>query len=68
MFEPVSVRLERFIERSDALQTIQFAYRKGLGTGDAVSFMTHTLPSPLESGQEALLVDFSAVLDMVNHH
>ena len=31
----VSFRLGRFMERSDLLQTTQFAYRKGLGTCDA---------------------------------
>ena len=31
----VSVRLGRFMERSGALPTTQFAYRKGQGTCDA---------------------------------
>ena len=41
------------------LPTTQFAYRKGLGTCDAV----------LERGQEARIVqiDFSAAFDRVNH-
>ena len=37
MFERlVSVRLRRFMERSGVLPTTQFAYRKGLGTCDAL--------------------------------
>ena len=41
--------------------TTQFAYRKGLGICDALSCMSHTLQSALESGQEARIVqiDFS---------
>ena len=52
----VSVRLGRFMERSGVLPTTQFAYRKGLGTCDALLCMSHTLLSTLESGQEALIV------------
>ena len=39
----VSVRLRRFMERSDVLPTTQFAYRKGLGTCDALMSVSHTL-------------------------
>ena len=70
MFERlVSVRLGRFMERSGVLPTTQFAYRKGLGTCDALLFVSHTLQSALESGQEARIVqiDFSAAFDRVNH-
>ena len=35
------------------LATTQFAYRKGLGTCDALLCVSHTLQSALESGQEA---------------
>ena len=65
----MSVRLERFIERSGLLPTIQFAYRKGLGTCDALLCVSHALQSALESGQEARIVqiDFSAAFDSVNH-
>ena len=64
----MSVRLLRFMERSCVLPTTQFAYRKGLGTCDALLCVSHTLQSALESGQEARIVqiDFSAVFDMVN--
>ena len=51
------------------LPTTQFAYRKGLGTCDALLCMSHTLQSALESGQEASIVqiDFSAAVVRVNH-
>ena len=51
------------------LPTTQFAYRKGLGTCDALLCMSDTLQSALESGQEAriVLIDFSATFDRVNH-
>ena len=65
----VSVRLGRFMERSRVLPTTEFAYRKGLGTSDALLCGTHTLQSALESGQEARIVqiDFSAAFDRVKH-
>ena len=46
----VSVHLERFMEHSGVLPTTQFAYRKGLGTCDALLCVSHTLQSALESG------------------
>ena len=46
----VSVRLGRFMERSGVLPTPHFAYRKGLGTCDALLCVSHTLQSALESG------------------
>ena len=46
----VSVRLGRFMKRSGVLPTTQFAYRKGLGTCDALLCVSHTLQSALESG------------------
>ena len=56
------------MEHSGVLPTTQFAYRKGLGTCDALVCMSHTLRSPLESGQEARIVqiDFNAAFDRVN--
>ena len=52
------------MERSGALPTTQFAYRKGLGTCDALLCVSHALQSTLESGQEARImqIDFSAAL------
>ena len=51
------------------LPTTQFAYRKGLGTCDALLCVAHTLQSALEMGQEARIVqiDFSAPFDRVSH-
>ena len=51
------------------LPTTQFAYRKGLGTCDALLCVSHTLQNALENGQEARIVqiDFSAAFDRVNH-
>ena len=66
----VSVRLGQFMEPSGLLPTTQFAYRKGLGTCDALLCMSHALQSALESGQEARIVpiDFSPAFDRINHH
>ena len=60
----VSVRLGPFMERSGVLPTTQFAYRKSLGTCDALLSVSHTLQIALERGQEARIVqiDFSAAL------
>ena len=51
------------------LPTIQFTYRKGLGTSDALLCVAHSLQSALEIGQEARIVqiDFSATFYRVNH-
>ena len=43
----MSVRLGQFMERSGVLPTSQFAYRKGLGTCDALSCLSYTLQSAL---------------------
>ena len=65
----VSVHLGWFIECSGVLPTTQFAYWKGLGTCDALLYVSHTLQSALEGGQEARMVQigFSAASDKVNH-
>ena len=57
------------MESSGVLPTTQFAYRRGLGTCDALVCMSHTLQSALESGQVAriVLIDFIAAFDRVNH-
>ena len=66
---PVSVRLGRFMECRGLLPTTQFAYRKGLGTCDALLCVAHTLQSALEMGQEATTVqiDISADFDRVSY-
>ena len=65
----VSVRLGRFMECRGVLPTTQFAYRKGLGTCDAILCVAYNLQSALEMRQEARIVqvDFSAASDRVNH-
>ena len=65
----VAGRLRRFMEHCGVLPTTQFAYRKGLGTCDALLCVSHTLQSALESGQEARImqIDFSAAFDRVIH-
>ena len=71
MFErKVSACLGRFMELSGVLPHTHFAYRKSLGTCDALLYLSYTLQSALESGQEARIVqiDFSATFDRVNHH
>ena len=50
----VSVRLGRFMVRTGVLPTTQFPYRKGLGSCDALLYVSHTLQSALESGQQAI--------------
>ena len=57
------------MELNGVLPTTQFAYQKGLGTCDALLYMSHTLQSALASGQEARIVqiDFSAAFERVNH-
>ena len=56
------------MERRGVLPTTRFAYRKSLGTCDALLCMSHTQQIALESGQEARIVriDFSAAFDKVN--
>ena len=55
------------MECSGVLPTTQLAYRKGLGTCDALLCVSDTLQSALESGQEARImqIDFSAAFDRV---
>ena len=68
----VSARLGRLMECKGVLEITQFAYRKSLGTCDALLFMSHTLQSALESGQESRIVQiyFSTTFDFstVNHY
>ena len=65
----VLVHLRGFMERSGALPTTQFAYRKGLDTCDEILCVSHTLQSELESEQEdrIIQINFSAAFDRVNH-
>ena len=57
------------MEHSGVLPTTQFSYRKALGTCDALLWVSHSLQSAFESGQEARIVqiDFGAAFDRANH-
>ena len=57
------------MERSGMLPTTLLAYRKGLGTCDALLRMSHTLQSALECVQEVRImqIDFCVAFDRVNH-
>ena len=57
----VSVRLGRFMERSGVLPTTRFAYRKGLGTCDALLCLSHTLQSVWSVGRRPGLCRLTSV-------
>ena len=65
----ISTRLSRFLERSGLLPEHQYAYRKGLGTCDALLDIVSAGQKELDGGRELALVqlDFSAAFDRVNH-
>ena len=65
----LSVRLVGYFESCGYLPRCQFAYRKGLGTCDALLKIVHDLQDALDGGSEARLaqLDFSAAFDRVNH-
>ena len=62
-------RLSAFAEKNNLFPSLQFGFRKGLGTCDALLTISHTVQKALDSGSEARLVglDFSAAFDRVNH-
>ena len=62
-------RLNAFAERNKIFPTLQFGFRKGLGTCDALLTISHTVQRALDSGGEVRMVglDFSAAFDRVNH-
>ena len=59
-----AVRLGCFMEQRGVLPTTQFAYRKGLGTCDALLCVAHTLQNAVDVGQVARIVqiDFRLLL------
>ena len=66
----ISTRLSRFLERSCLLSSNQFAYRKNLGTTNALLTISHKIQLALDLGHEARIVvqlDMSAAFDWVNH-
>ena len=62
-------RLTRFLDSNKLLPQMQFGFRKGVGTSDALLFITHNLQASLDAGRESRLVslDFSSAFDRVNH-
>ena len=65
----VCSRLMRFAEDKHLLPDDQFAYRKGLGTCDALLTMVDYIQAALDRGGEACAVslDFSSAFDRINH-
>lgn len=65
----VCSRLMRFAENKHLLPNDQFAYRKGLGTCDALLTMVGHIQAALDRGGEACAVslDFSSAFDRINH-
>ena len=65
----IADRLSKYIENSGFACPNQFAYRKGLGTCDALLTISEICQKALDAGQEIRLiqVDFSAAFDRVNH-
>ena len=61
--------LYSYLEKNQILYNKQYAYRKNLGTCDALLNLTNILQTNLEQGQESRVVqiDFSAAFDLVNH-
>ena len=62
-------RLMRYVEGKHLLPDGQFAYRKGLGSCDALLSMVCNFQSSLDRGAEscAISLDFSAAFDRINH-
>ena len=62
-------RLNAFAERNNLFPKLQFGFRKGLGTCDALLTITSIIQKALDSGCEARMIglDFSAAFDRVNH-
>ena len=62
-------RLSAFAELNRLFPSLQFGFRKGLGTCDALLTISTIVQRSLDSGQEVRLVglDFSAAFDRVNH-
>ena len=65
----IASRLSKYLESSGLVSSQQFAYRKGLGTCDALLTVNDICQKALDAGQEVRLVqiDFSAAFDRVNH-
>ena len=62
-------RLDNFAEKRNLFPNLQFGFRKGLGTCDALLTITNFVQKALDSGCEVRMVglDFSAAFGRVNH-
>ena len=62
-------RLSKYVENNNMLPNLQFGFRKGRGTCDALLTISSYLQRSLDCGLEARMVglDFSAAFDRVNH-
>ena len=62
-------RLNNFAEKKNLFPHIQFGFRKGVGTCDALLTITNFVQKALGCGSEVHMVglDFSAAFDCVNH-
>ena len=62
-------RLNNFAEKKNLFLNLQFGFRKGLGTCDALLTITNFVQKALDCGSEVRMVglDFSAAFDCVNH-
>ena len=65
----LSKRISKFVEGNDLLPNLQFGFRKGGGTCDALLTISSHLQEALDYGHEARLVglDFSGAFAGVNH-
>ena len=61
-------RLNAFAEKNNLFPNLQFGFRKGLGTCDALLTITNVVQKALDSGCEVRMVglDFSAAFDRIN--
>ena len=62
-------RLYAYAESNNLFLNLQFGFRKGLGTCDALLTISNTVQKALDLGQELRMIglDFSAAFDRVNH-
>lgn len=65
----ISNRLRRFMEDENLFPQHQYAYRKCLGTCDALLDICCSCQSSLDAGSESIIlsIDFSAAFDRVSH-
>ena len=65
----ISDRLRRYMEKENLFPQHQYAYRKCLGTCDALLDICCSCQAALDAGSESIVlsIDFSAAFDRVNH-